>query len=256
MEASRGWATSISGASIRIIAGHRSIRTSRGWEAIITGTIIAIIAVNSNVVAVSSLSIARISGTEIVIVTLDSIIGTLSLVAVVIRTRIVIIAINRSVYANTSLASIDSARVIIIAVYRRIYAGIGIRAASISSAEIVIVTIHSSHRTSLNGIARRCVARKSSTLSRGVNASSCGIARVISASIVIIAINRSVRNYTSRGIAGVSSASVIVIDINFLGPASSLFALISSTKIIIITNNWGTETTRINITGINHAGIT
>jgi len=190
-------AATISGTSIRIIAGERNIYTSRLWAATISGTIIVIIAVYIGVLAFSSLYITRISSAEIVIIADDSIIGTLSFVAIIVSTRIVIITINRSDYANTSNTGISSARIVVITYNRRIYAGTGIRAATISSAEVVIVTIYSSHRTSLNGIARRGVARKSRTYNRSVNATSCGIARVISTSITVIAINRSVRNYTS-----------------------------------------------------------
>jgi hypothetical protein len=201
MLTSRLGAATISGTSIRIIAGERNIYTSRQGAATISSTIIVIIAVYFGVITVTRLYIARIRCAEIVIIAEDSFIGTLSFVAIISSTRIVIITINRSDDANTSNTGISSARIVVIADNRRIYAGTGIRAATISSAEVEIVTIYSSHRTSLYGIARRGIARKSGTYNRSVNATSCDIARVISTGILIIAINRSVRNYTRIGTA-------------------------------------------------------
>lgn len=213
----------------------------------VIGTKASITAINSSPHATSSGRVARIIGTTVIVVADNINMSAFSSKAVVDSALIIIVAIHRSVSAKSiiSITGIYSAIIIIIADDRSVRATIiniarrniarGNRASDIivdtssfrntflSSTSIVIIAVH------ILMIAYTILAGINSTLIVIITvnwpestSSSFGIARVISAKIIIITNNRNIK--ASRVIiAVIISAKIVIITVNIIKLATILF---------------------------------
>jgi len=206
---------------------------------------------------------ARVGGAQVVVVTdFVSVLASFYGIARSDGAFVSIIASNWHVLDSIANgASINGASIVIIKANRGVLASGG-WVASINGTWVLVITVNRSvdalflvNRTSVDGANVVVIAMGCSNI--GEDASSCRVARFVSARVLVVANNNIVVDSSSNCITPVGGAFVVVINIHWGENAFSggLVASIGGARIFVITNNRGFDDSGVAIASLDEARI-
>jgi hypothetical protein len=206
---------------------------------------------------------ARVGGAQVVVVT--DFVGVLASFYGIARSDgafVSVIASNWHVLDSIANgASINGASIVIINANRGVLASGG-WVASINGTWVLVITVNRSvdalflvNRASVNGANVVVIAMGCSNI--GEDASSCRVARFVSARVLVVANNNIVVDSSSNCITPVGGAFVVVINIHWGVYAFSggLVASIGGARIFVITNNRGFDDSGVAIASLDDTRI-
>jgi hypothetical protein len=235
----------INGARISIVTNNRGRNTSLYYITRVFSTFICISAADWGVNTETSVVIARVRGTCVIVIAIDILVDALSRVSIARNgLAVLLFANNRSEHTVSICARISCAEIVVVTYF------FGILATSnnIARSDAAFVSIIANDWLVLDSILNSAeisgasvVVIKLRKTQRSVLASRNFIARVDSARVVVITIDRSVNTLCSIFRASVNGANVVIITVSSsnIGEYASCLrtARFISARIVVIANN-------------------
>jgi hypothetical protein len=236
---------SINGARISIVTNNRSRNTSFDYVTRVFGTFVCISAADWGVNTKTTVEIARVSSTCVVVIAIDIMVDAFSRVHIARNgLAVLFLANNRSEYTVSICARISCAEIVVITYF------FGILATSnnIARSDAAFVSVITGDWLVLDSVLNcaeisgaSVVVVKLRETQRSVLASRNSIARVDSARIVVITVDRSVNTFCFIFRASVNGANVVIITVSSsnVGEYASCLriARFVSARIVVVANN-------------------